>query len=362
MNILPTELWIKILKSLSVSDVMRLAKVSKFFFYLTKEYRIWKLDVYEGLKVYRYERYLTFLNHCNKLTYFEDFSLNNKYYISDYPILYKNNLKTIKIRFSDISQIKFLEANPDVEYLHIKCGANISNKLLVGLFEKLRKLKYLYINNLNLEGQALKTLNKFKLKSLELESCYGLENFSVLENENFETLSIISHRPIARPSVDKLISKQKSLKNLTLSLAYPNLWTVSKIAKIGKNLKSLNLSYPQEIVDDLSLCIIANNCKELESLNLNSSDVTSRGIKYLTMGCKNITKLGLGGTFINDMALVYISQFYQNITSLEVEFNNISRIGVFNILLRCKDLKYLNILNNHFTAEYLDKVYKQILK
>lgn len=359
---LPIEIWLKIIYFSKLKDVIKLAQVNKFFFYLTKQNNHFFLNYQEGFNTLNYFKYISFIKHCENLKYFEDFSLGFKYYISDNNQLFKNKLKTINIRITDKYELNFIKANRDLKNIKLKCSHNLNNYYIFSLFDKLDKLTNIFIDNSLISDGILSIFNKYKLKHLAFENCINLLNFDILIHNNLKSFKIINHQYNNSNYLQQFLKKQKKLEELTLSLINCNYMLADTISNIGKNLKILDLSYPQGLLDDFCVYRISNNCHNLVELNLNGSDITDNAIYFLTRNCPKITKLSIAGTFIRDISLVFIAMYSPQLKYLYAEFNRITRIGIFNLLLRCQKLKKINILNEEFSMEYLNKVYKKISK
>lgn len=348
---IPNELLINIINFLTTLDIISLSQVNKKFNLITKENNY---CIFDNKKYYQI---IEFIKHCKKITYFEDLSLNFKYYINELPQLLNNNLKTINIRASDKYELSFIKHNKDVKNLKLKCFLNLEDDYILDLFDSLNKIKNLGIYNTVIDDRLIGKINKYTLNSLSLEACINLKNISLINQNKLKKLEIISFNRVEE--IIKLLKKQTKLEILNLSFSDVNLFTTSIITEnnISNNLKILNLSYSQGIIDDLSAFMIGNNCKNLKELYLNDTSITNHGVYFIVRGCKKIEKLGLAASLIKDYALVEIANYYPKIISLHLEFNNITRIGVYNLLLRCKNLSYLNIMNDNFNIKYLQYVY-----
>lgn len=355
MIYLPLEMWIKILHYLPIGDIMKLSLTNKFFFELTKENDKWILESQENLKLINYYKYISFIKHCKKIKYLQDFTPYFKYYISEFKNLLNNDIKTINIRIFDNYELQFIDRNNSVENLNIKFGDNIDKQLILSTFDKLKKIKNLAITNCNIDNVFYDYINKYKLKTLHLEACYNLTYFYKIKQYNLEKLSIINQLNNSAYDLNFLIKKQKKLKELTISSSTINNETSIFISFVGNNLTYLNLSYNGIYINDYTATYIAN-CTKLTELNLTDACITDYGLYLIVRSCKKLIKLHLTSTFIKDMSLIYISQYLPDITYLNVSYNNITKTGVNNIILRCKKLKYINIYNARFSLEYIYKI------
>lgn len=353
---LPDELWIKIINYLDLDNLISLAVVNKYFFYITKFNHFWDVDY--SLK--NYNKKIKFLNHCHNIKYLKDYTTTFKFYISEYTKLLNNNLKSIKIRAFNNYDLDLLRYNKDLKILDIKSCYNIDNYTFLSILDNLKNITSLGISNSVINNDIISILNKFKLEYLKLEACINLNKIDTLKQKNIKNLKIISQQFLENSILNNLLSKLDKLKHLTLSIVNVDIKSIHIISKLGKNLKSLDISYPQKKIDNTALFVIASSLKNLEILNLNGTDVSDDGIEYLVKKCKKIYKLSIAGTYISDMSLVYIGIYLEDLNFLEAAFNNISRIGVFNLIFRSKKLKYLNILNNMFTSDYLNSIYKNL--
>lgn len=354
MKDLPFEIWIKIINYLDNKNLKNLALTNKFFFFVTKEKKSWKYDSKNNIRL---------LKHYNRINCFEDFHLNFsglKYYIFTHSKLFRNKLKTINLTASHNYELLLIKYNSNLKNIKLKCCNNITNGYIVNLFLNLKNLKNIYLNSINVKNNFLNIINNYKLNSLSLEACVKLSKLSLIKQRDFKKIELINLFHVPVREIIELIKYQTSLISLNLSASNINFSTVMIISDIGRNLKYLNLSFSLCSIDDLSAYILSFNCKNLVSLNLNNSSITDRGSYYIIKNCSNLKELFLAGSFIRDMTLIYISNYLNSIIRLGIEFNNISRIGVYNILIKCKNIKYLNIMNNYFTVSYLEKVSKTI--
>ena len=353
---LPNEIWIKIVNLLDLESLIKLSKVNKFFFEITKHNYSWDVNY----SLVNYDKKIKFIEHCHRIKYLRDYTVNFKYYISEFPKFLKNDLKVIKIRAFNLYDLEILKYNKDVKVLDVRSCYNIDNNKFLNLLQNFKHLKELAISNTLINDSIIPLINTFNLKSLSFEACISLQNLDSLKQENLKTLKIISHQYLDNGVINRLVSKLNNIENLTLSILNIDIRTVSYISKVGKNLINLDISYSQNIIDDIALFTIAKNCQKLESLNLNGSEISNLGILYLSNHCPRIEKLSIAGTYTQDMALVYLSHAYPNLKFLEAAFINITRIGIFNLLLNCEKLSYLNVLNNNFSINYLNRIYKNI--
>lgn len=349
---IPNELLIYVIQLLPLKNIITLSKVNKLFFKLTKENKKWKFD--NNINDF------SFINHCNKIEHFEDFSLNYKYYIFDYLKLNKNNLKTIHIRINNIYDLFFIKNNKDLKNLKIKYSLNLESDCLLELFDHLKYLKNISIDNTNVDDKIIDKINNYKLKTLSLEACINIKKISKINQPNLKKIEIINYNKNNTEEIIELIKKQKKLEELNLSFCNTNIFTVSIISDNSSNLTKLNLSYSYGFIDDLSAYMISNNCIKLRDLYLNNSVITNHGIFFITRGCKLLKNLGIAGTLIKDYSLIEISNYLPNLEKLETEFNDITRIGIYNLLLKCKKIKYLNILNDNFNIKYIHYIFNKV--
>lgn len=357
MEEIPEELWPNIIKYLPIVDIIRLAKVNKFFFKVTRENKYWNS---EGIRAGDYLKYSTFIGHCKTINFFQDFSLGFKYYLSLYPNLNKNKIKTINIRISSAFELEFIRKNKYVRNLQISSTIDLLAEDMLNLLDELNSLKNLQLSNSAIDDRIISRINKYNLDSLGFEACCYLDKISQINQTQLRELKIISQPELKNQEINSLVSKQKKLEYLKLSLTDVNIDTIIVISVVGKNLTFLDLSYSQNVIDDVSVFLLAGHCPKLKTLNLNASDITNDGVFYLTKYCKNITSLSLAGTYINDMALIYIAMYYPEMEYLSLEFNSISRIGIYNIMLRCKKIIYLNILNDILSINYISHIHSLV--
>lgn len=86
---------------------------------------------------------------------------------------------------------------------------------------------------------------------------------------------------------------------------------VMSIAWKFKNLKSLVLRQDKPQLLDAAIEAIANNCHELQDLDLSKSNkLTDLSLYALGRGCPNLIKLNISGcTSFSDFALVQLTSF-----------------------------------------------------
>lgn len=353
---LPDELWIKVVNLLDLNSVISLAQTNKYFFYITKYNEYWEVNY----NLDKYDKKIKFIDHCYNIKYLQDYTSNFKYYISEYHKLLTHNLTTIKIRAFNQYDLELVKYNKNIKNLDIKSCYNIHNKHFLEVLDGLKNLRYLSISNSVIDDNIIPIINNYKLKTLTLEACVSLNRLDLLKIENLKTLRIISHQYLDNSTINNLVYSLKKLEKLTLSITNIDIRTMYAISKVGANLKVLDISYPQNTIDNVAIFAISKGCLNLENLNINGTEVSDSGIIYLSDHCPKITRLSLAGTYISNTSFINIARKYPKLTFLESAFNSIDNYGVEYLLCKCKNIKYLNILNNSFTVEYLNTVYRRI--
>jgi len=355
---LPNELWIHIINILETDDIINLIFVNKFFFQITKNYQNFIMNNNHV----RHNKY-KYINHLKRINYFQDYSGIFKFYLNDFSNLNCNTLKKIELRVTNLYDVEIIKNNKNVNNLKlVNVYFKNDTRENIKYINDLKKLKKLTLIGFNYGDELIKIINKnFNLKELVLESFINLENFSKIENKQLNVLKINNCRYNDVEQVNELIKKQENIKILSLSYCKINNNTIEVIGNLYNNLIELNISFPQGIVNDLSVFILSSKCHKLEKLNLAGSLITNNSIKYLTSNCPLITELYIASTSITDMSLIYISMYYPEIKILSVEFNYISRIGMYNILLRCRKLLKISFFNDSFTNNYIYNVYQRLL-
>ena len=349
----PNEILINILNFLNLKSLINLSLVNKFFFELTKENKYCDINE-ENYKL------ISFINHCKKINHFKDLTLNFKYHIREYPQLLENNLKSLSIKLMDIFDLKIIENNKNLKNLDIYCSINIENQLFINLFDNLNNIKNISINNHNIDDKILEKFNKYKLNSLTLDYCLNIKKLSKIKQNNLIKFSLSHYRELNNQELVNFLKSQGNLKELSLLFCNIDFLLISTLTYKGKNLSYLNISYPLGNLNDLSAYFIAHNCHNLTYLNLSASKITNQGVFFIVKKCKKIKKLNLSGSRIKDYALVHIANYLENIESLDVSFTNITRIGICNLHLKCKNLSYLNIINDKFSIKFLKKFSKAL--
>ncbi|PKI54456.1 F-box protein SKP2A-like [Punica granatum] len=102
---------------------------------------------------------------------------------------------------------------------------------------------------------------------------------------------------------------KKNMNNLVLSLA-------PKFTK----LQSLNLRQDKPQLEDNAVEAIANNCRDLQDLDLSKSfKLTDRSLYALAHGCPNLLKLNISGcSAFSDDALEYLTNFCRKLKILNL--------------------------------------------
>lgn len=176
-----------------------------------------------------------------------------------------------------------------------------------------------------------------------------------------------------KPNNNKLINILcKNIYLQKLDIFFCNTFTFKTFRIISKKLINLKyLTINNSKVYDSALHIISNNCKNLEFISLNNcKHITDNGIKILARDCKKIYTISLDCCNITNNSLRYISRYLPNIsnisfcccysitdigliylankckllTNIYLIDTYITDFGLYNILLNCKFIQYLDLL------------------
>lgn len=179
-----------------------------------------------------------------------------------------------------------------------------------------------------------------------------------------------------------------------LDIYFCNRFTFKTFRVLTKSLKNLKyLTINNSRIYDLALHIIANNCKHLEFISLNSCKyITDNGIKIFVRDCKTITTISLDccnitnnslryiGRYspqilnlslcccysITDLGLIYLANSCKKLITLYLIDTHITDFGLYNITINCKqlyclDLVYCNLITDETIYSFNDLHYISIL-
>ena len=343
---LPEEIWEIIINFLSLEDIKNLYLVNEFFFEKCKNYKYWE-NGYGNISLLKY---------LNRVKVLKDDYPQSKWYLSQYPYLFKNNLTQIHINIIDFLDFEILKYNKDVKSLHLETGMNYHVK---SSFKNFTKLERLTLSNSMIDNEVIKYINLNKnIRELNIYNCYNLKNIHLLNLNKLKKFSYTNTIDIPKNNIIEFLKKNKNLEKLNLFNIFLDIEIVSHFG----DLTELNISSCSTIFANDELKTLSGKCKNLINLNICNLSILDSDIKILVKNCRKIQILDISQNFISDMALIYVSQYLPMLEDLKTCYTYISRIGVYNVLLRCKKLKYLNILNRHFSIDYLDKVNEIISK
>ncbi|XP_046839899.1 F-box/LRR-repeat protein 2-like [Xenia sp. Carnegie-2017] len=88
------------------------------------------------------------------------------------------------------------------------------------------------------------------------------------------------------------------------------------------NLKSLNLSHSPRSITDYSLYLIAQNCSQLQDINLSGIKVTMRSLKEMSCRCSKLKKVTLRKCYeVNEKALWWLFKQCQDLEYIDIAGN-----------------------------------------
>lgn len=324
------DLLIYLLRFLDNKSVKNLALTNKFFFEITKKNKI--IEIFsKGSNV----KGLSFINHCDKITSLYDNSLDCKFYLKNYNKLFINNLKKINISScvcmlgrSEISQL--LENNSSLTHLTININFYGMEINYYENISQLKKLEYLSITDSALTDMQLKQyIEKIKtIKSLHLINFPNIYLFNLFL-PNLKQISIIRCNNIDYEFLTLFIKTHPHIYNLDLSNMSINIQTSLIIAKHAKQLTHLNLSYSDNVINDLDLAVICSHCENLIYLNLCCTFITDKSMISLGIGCLKLK-------------------------TLIISYTGVSNIGVRNLLSKIKNLRFIDLTHTLITREIIN--------
>ncbi|CAN6341962.1 unnamed protein product [Urochloa humidicola] len=196
------------------------------------------------------------------------------------------------------------------------CKQNM-NSLMISLASKFTKLQVLTLrqNKPQLEDSAVEAVANYchDLRELDLSRSFGLSDRS---------LYALAH---GCPRLTRLnISGCSSFSDTALSY----------LTCRCKNLKCLNLCGCVKAASDRALQAIAQNCGQLQSLNLGwCDDVTDKGVTSLASGCPDLRAVDLCGcVLITDESVVALANGCPHLRSLGLYFcQNITDRAMYSL-------------------------------
>ena len=276
-------------------------------------------------------------------------NLSNYDYI---PKQFQQNLGLIIVKEENI-----LESYPNINFDNIvsitfKSQNNlIKNKEYLG---KMKNLKYLDINNLNLVDKNIKDLIPF-IKDLNFLNYINIS----LNNLSHFSLEYLENIFSEFPYIEHLILDQNSFGNEGIISLSKGLKTID-----GANIKSLSLFYNQiksEGIDALSLEL--KKYKNLYYLNLSTNFIFYEEIDELVYAIKNLNnliELNLSNNQISSEGLSYIGEILpKTIQKLNFSENEIYQDGFYdfgNYLKRMPNLMSLIIYGNRNGPSGIDSL------
>ncbi|XP_044001128.1 F-box/LRR-repeat protein 2-like [Aphidius gifuensis] len=222
----------------------------------------------------------------------------------------------------------------NLQYLGISCDMipDLANTIV----EYCKNLKHLRITSHNIMDTAFKKLTELKnLECLILDGNYSLKEESIIVLSNnckkLKRLDIadciiapaIRGDPLSSPPVLDELSKLQCLEHLNLSFA-ENLKdsTITAIANNCKNLKSLDIQGCCAITE--TSLVVLSDLKNLQKLNVSCIDIITdsflmklKGLKeFYCYECKELTNAGIIQFIKNnpDLEILDVSYYTDNIT------------------------------------------------
>jgi len=194
------------------------------------------------------------------------------------------------------------------------------------------------------------------LEKIELEGCKFINNEIVLYICRFFNLRLLNLKRIDFIPNEYLIyifNSCNKLKKLEITGNYIDDSSIYVLSEYCKELEYLNLNGCINITDN-SICPIIRNCK-IKSLHLAYCKlITNETIDYLSKFCKNLTELNLSYCNINS---IYINNLVINCNYLEklnLNNTNINNSIIYAIAYNLKYLKNLDINGMKIFNEHLD--------
>lgn len=223
------------------------------------------------------------------------------------------------------SIISISEFCPSIESLNISGCYKVKDYAFVKLIQKCKKIKELSISRCNqlLDSSFTAISQMESLESLDITWC-------MIKNESFELLS----------STPSFVHNLRYLNASWCTLVDEDIF--NQAIKRFDQLVDLDLSW-KTISDD---CIgeILRNCKNLSSLNLTGTNISSEGFKhFIHRSYPNLMRLNLSwAKGLSDENLIGIIKACNNLLSLDISLcSNITNKSIVHIPSSLKKLKHL---------------------
>lgn len=324
-----------LLTFLNNTQLKNLALVNKFCFELTKENK--------NIEIKNNKNY-NLINHCNKIINFTDVSIDCKYYIRNYAKLFKNNLKIVKISScicltSRNEIVQLINSNKHITHLTLNINFYLLEADYYKSITELKKLEYLKIIDSNISDMQLKKhLESIKtLKSLHLIHFPNLFLFNLFL-PNLNEISIIRCNNIDYEFLSSFIKIHPKIINMDLSNMPIDIHTSLTIARHAKQLRFLNLSYSDNIVNDLDLALICSHCRNLIYLDLSCTFITNKSMYNLAVGCLNLKTLIIPYTGVGNDGIRFLLKYIKTIIFLDLRHTLITK----ELITDFKNYKHLN--------------------
>ncbi|XP_061186169.1 F-box/LRR-repeat protein 4-like [Saccostrea echinata] len=247
-----------------------------------------------------------------------------------------------------------------LQHLNISwCGGN-QMSISAGTFSRFlvacgRDLQTLYMSSCKfVNGEVIKAVaeNCPKLKELDVGSCPSLDGQSISHLSRIHTLERLNlyRLPVERYSLMEVLRLSPNLKHLNLGSTRIGEMHIDIVMKIlGKHCKKLiSLDLWRSRISETGLDYIAENCKQIEELDLGWCSNLKAGTYCfidLVKKCPNIKKLYLTAnrTICNEDLLAFC-KYCPKLEQLDIlGTGNVSRESVFSVLTQCQKLMFLDI-------------------
>jgi len=252
--------------------------------------------------------------------------------------------------------LKALHSTLILKSLKISSKFNVDNVIDL-VFPTLynNQIKYLQIENSNLQEQYAMELAKSLVKSCELE-LLGLEYNNIAEDAAHDVAAAVL-----------LCSTNLTALNLNRNnLQTGGIMKVAKSLQLNSLLTELHIggnNITEKAADDIALVLSRN--PNLTVLNLNGNNLQVAGIRKIARSLQNVFTLQYLGLENNnatteaadDIASVLLNN--PNLTVLNLNGNNLQVVGIRKIarsLQNVSTLQYLGLENNNATAEAADDI------
>ena len=278
-----------------------------------------------------------YLNNINKINYLKEIHINfNKikrltieanYDKGKYMFINEKD-KEVENFFSIFFSINNIENN--LIYLSIKFKKCNINPELFENINNFTKLKYLFIENINLRTNFIIKLNRLKL--LSIISCKNIE-LAEMPNEELEELEFKNNKIVLINILGRISFKELNKLNLSCNI----ISDIDILEKVNlKKLKELNLFHNE--IQDINI-LERVNFKELNKLNLSFNFISNINV-LVRVDFKELQELDLGRNNISDINILEKVNF-EKLKELDLSYNKISDINI----LEKANFKELNKLN-----------------